>query len=271
MLVADSHPSLFKSKTADQARFMENKAYMSATDAAAHKGVDALGRCGLTALPPANDTFSSSQRLLEVHQPSHTAALLISTRISTAKNNINSEFSKDTTIFLDNSVLGKRKRAHKACNKPSAAVTPSQTAHNNFEGSSCYVNNKEAQSMTLCDSTKVTASLLVVSSACKRRRGTAEPPIPSSIIRGTVTEDHLSELMAHSAQGQPDDNSIVGPVSADDAMILALKNAAQTPHILGVNSRKLKSLKFRLRRRELKIVQSGTPFNKRDCLKNTNR
>ena len=54
-------------------------------------------------------------------------------------------------------------------------------------------------------------------------------------------------------------------------MMDALKSMSQTPLILGVTPRKLKSLKFRLKRRELKIVQSGTPFYRRDCQKNTNR
>ena len=116
--------------------------------------------------------------------------------------------------------------------------------------------------MTLFDSsTLVTASFPSVAPTLagmrRRRRGTA--PL-------------LSEsMMTNSALGQPDEIQIVGPSSADDAMILALKNSTRTPHILGVSTRKLKSLKFRLRRRDLKIVQSGTPFNKRDCLKNTNR
>ena len=43
------------------------------------------------------------------------------------------------------------------------------------------------------------------------------------------------------------------------------------PIILGISNRKLKSLKFRLRRRELKMVQCGTPFNRRDVQKNSNR
>jgi len=45
-------PYLFKSKTADAAYFTEIKAYMSATNAYAPKGHDALGRCGRNALPP---------------------------------------------------------------------------------------------------------------------------------------------------------------------------------------------------------------------------
>lgn len=73
-------------------------------------------------------------------------------------------------------------------------------------------------------------------------------------------------------------------VSADNALMAALKSnqfLSQPAHsqsqagaaqlVLGLTSRKFKSLKFRLRRREIKMVQSGTPFNKRDCLKNTNR
>ena len=49
---SNNNPSLFKSKTADQARFQEKgNAYTSATDVAAHKGSQALGRCGLTATP----------------------------------------------------------------------------------------------------------------------------------------------------------------------------------------------------------------------------
>ena len=79
--------------------------------------------------------------------------------------------------------------------------------------------------------------------------------------------------MAESALGQPDGrSSLVGPSNMpDEIMIEALKSTTSTPLILGVTPRKLKSLKFRLRRRELKIVQSGTPFFKRDSQKNTNR
>ena len=80
-LPTNSHPSLQKSKTADQARFIENKAYMSATDAAAHKGALALGSCGRTALPLPNGTSSRTQRLLEVH-PSNSTACQISQHIS---------------------------------------------------------------------------------------------------------------------------------------------------------------------------------------------
>jgi len=52
--ISSSHcfPSSFKSKTANAANFMEANAYMSATDAHAPKGCNALGRCGRTALPP---------------------------------------------------------------------------------------------------------------------------------------------------------------------------------------------------------------------------
>ena len=38
-----------------------------------------------------------------------------------------------------------------------------------------------------------------------------------------------------------------------------------------MSSRKLKSLSFRLKRRELKMRHSGTPFNKREGQKNSNR
>lgn len=41
--------------------------------------------------------------------------------------------------------------------------------------------------------------------------------------------------------------------------------------VVGVSTRKLKSLNFRLKRRDLKMRQLGTPFNKRESLKNTNR
>ena len=101
-------------------------------------------------------------------------------------------------------------------------------------------------------------------SAVLRRTGTT----------GTEDQNSLSQLMAYSALGQPDgsNSSLVGPSDMpDDVMIDALKSMSQTPLILGVTPRKLKSLKFRLRRRELKIVQSGTPFYRRDCQKNTNR
>jgi hypothetical protein len=56
----------------------------------------------------------------------------------------------------------------------------------------------------------------------------------------------------------------------DEALISAIKTSCQTT-ILGVSARKLKSLKFRVRRRDLKVRQSGTPFNVRESLKNTNR
>lgn len=48
-MVENCYPSLFKSKTADDANFKEVDAYMSATDGQAHLGEDALGRCGRTA------------------------------------------------------------------------------------------------------------------------------------------------------------------------------------------------------------------------------
>ena len=54
----------------------------------------------------------------------------------------------------------------------------------------------------------------------------------------------------------------------DEDMLDTLKSQTTTaspPLILGISTRKLKSLKFRLRRRELKIEQSGTPFNRRDA------
>jgi len=63
----------------------------------------------------------------------------------------------------------------------------------------------------------------------------------------------------------------MGLASVEDALIDALRSSSQTSHILGVSPRKLKSLKFRVRRRDLKMLQSGTPFNKRSCLKNMNR
>jgi len=44
-------PYLFKSKTADAAHFTEINAYMSATNAQAPKGNDALGRFGRNVLP----------------------------------------------------------------------------------------------------------------------------------------------------------------------------------------------------------------------------
>ena len=131
--------------------------------------------------------------------------------------------------------------------------------------SSCY--NGALNTMTLgCESTKLTAYSLA-----EKRRRVMPSNTSTSVLRGTGTEDHMSQPMANSALGQPDETQLVGPSSVDETMIHALKNPSQTPLIIGVSTRKLKSLKFRLRRRELKIVQSGTPFNKRDCLKNTNR
>lgn len=61
------------------------------------------------------------------------------------------------------------------------------------------------------------------------------------------------------------------PMLADDQLLKALKKSPQAPVVVGVSSRKLKSLKFRLRRRDLKMRQLGSPFNKRESLKNTNR
>ena len=45
----------------------------------------------------------------------------------------------------------------------------------------------------------------------------------------------------------------------------------QNKYLIGVAPRKLKSLMFRVKRRALKMQQSGTPFNRRDNLKNSNR
>ena len=181
---------------------------MSATDVAAHKGAQALGRCGRTALPLLTGITSTSQTLLEVH-PSISTTVCANHRQQIPErkapvNIDNSTLSKDnTTIFQvtttsqepsNGDILGKRKRVQKACIKTGAVVS-SQFAHTNFEGSS-YVTNKEGQSMTLCDSTKVTASLSVAPTlaAGKRKRGAAPPPVSSSFIRGT-TEDQLSESL----------------------------------------------------------------------------
>lgn len=47
--LANCLPSLLKSRTADEAEFVETKVYMSATDAAAFVGQPVLGSCGRTA------------------------------------------------------------------------------------------------------------------------------------------------------------------------------------------------------------------------------
>jgi hypothetical protein len=88
-----------------------------------------------------------------------------------------------------------------------------------------------------------------------------------------VTRDganSLSDLIADSELVQQDE-SLRELVLADERLILSLQSAPTTSLILGVSKRKLKSLEFRLRRREIKIGQNGTPFNKRAVIKNTNR
>ena len=53
---------------------------------------------------------------------------------------------------------------------------------------------------------------------------------------------------------------------------MLLHTLDRTAEVVGVSQRKLKSLKFRLRRRTLKTAQNGCPFNKRAPLKkNANR
>jgi hypothetical protein len=84
-----------------------------------------------------------------------------------------------------------------------------------------------------------------------------------------LEENPLSEVTAQTQSVNAD--LLYNPATADEALFKALENSPQTPHILGVSPRKLKSLNFRLRRRELKLRSSGTQFNKRDSLKNTNR
>ena len=54
-------------------------------------------------------------------------------------------------------------------------------------------------------------------------------------------------------------------------MLNALRAAENPERALGVSKRKFKSLRFRLRRRAIKIAQIGCPFNKRESNKNANR
>jgi len=58
---------------------------------------------------------------------------------------------------------------------------------------------------------------------------------------------------------------------SEEQLLSALHDTDYPERVLGVSKRKLKSLRFRLRRRSLKIAQMGCPFNKRESFKNVNR
>ena len=133
--------------------------------------------------------------------------------------------------------------------------------------------------MTLCDSTKVTSSLAPPNFKSKRachfmaqplHLSSAAAPQPAG---ADINDCPLSEMPAEAAFGHTEDgsSSVFGPGSSDEKLIRALKNSKQSTHVIGVSTRKLRSLKFRLRRREIKMMQSGTPFNTREVVKNTNR
>jgi hypothetical protein len=49
------------------------------------------------------------------------------------------------------------------------------------------------------------------------------------------------------------DNGVLLQVLADEARLKSLQDASTTALILGVSKRKLKSLQFRLRRRDIKV------------------
>ena len=80
----------------------------------------------------------------------------------------------------------------------------------------------------------------------------------------------LSEFNQDSELAQQD-KLVFEQVLADERLIKSLQDASTTDLILGVSKRKLKSLQFRLRRRDIKMSQNGTPFNRRATIKNTNR
>lgn len=164
-------------------------------------------------------------------------------------------------------LLGKRKRAGPQANCPLAAQAHDQNAvalHSLvFEQSSTCV--KDVLTMTNFESTKLTKV-----SGSKRQRTTTVANFTSFAIK--EAEDPSSiDLIAESAIGQPEETSAPGPANPDEILMTALKNKAESVHLLGLPARKLKSLKFRLRRREIKVLLSGTPFNKRESLKNSNR
>ncbi len=123
------------------------------------------------------------------------------------------------------------------------------------------------------ESTKLTSSF-AIAAASKRPHyinTTGGTPFASAFRE---VEDHLSEMMAESAQGLLDHLPAPGPMvgaSDDEIFIQALMQSDSNKYLLGVTPRKLKSLNFRAKRRHLKMLQSGTPFNRRDNLKNSNR
>ena len=176
-------------------------------------------------------------------------------------------------------VLGKRKRQlYVPSSKPDVTAS-SCLPHHFLEGSSCYLS-KEPPTMTLCDSTKVTSSLAAPPNFRSKRacHAMAQPNHLSSAAAAPpagadITDCPLSEMPAEAALGHPEESSscLFGPGSSDEKLIRALKSYTQSIHVIGVSSRKLRSLKFRLRRREIKMMQSGTPFNTRETAKNTNR
>ena len=65
---------------------------------------------------------------------------------------------------------------------------------------------------------------------------------------------------------------VLGTVAhSEEQLLSALRGSENPERVLGVSKRKLKSLRFRLRRRAIKTVQMGCPFNIRDSNKNAKR
>ena len=123
--------------------------------------------------------------------------------------------------------------------------------------------------MTIFDSTKMTCSL-APNLSTKRQRTSAHT---FSIHAVRDAEDALIEHIGDSVLGNASEKgeSAKCMFQSDELLLQTLKRAASSATILGVSKRKLKSLRFRLRRRSLKMSQLGTPFNKREIAKNSNR
>ena len=168
------------------------------------------------------------------------------------------------------SILGKRKRATEQRERNHQSRAQLQSHDKNFEeGSSNNNLTKEVctNSATVLtfghESTKLTSSLAMAShftGATKRQNVTSGLQLQSTAAPGNSqvsatlreVEDHLSEMMAESAQGLPE-QSAPSPEHPDEVYIRALIQSGQTQHILGVSQRKLKSLRFRVKRRQIKI------------------
>lgn len=102
--------------------------------------------------------------------------------------------------------------------------------------------------MTLCDSTKLTSNSHL---NCPTKRMRTSMPNHSSSALKEVGEQ-TSELMFQSQSAQPED-PVSQAVQADETLMDALKLSCYAGRIVGVSPRKVKSLKFREKRRKMKL------------------